>query len=202
MSDDKDETQKYGLILLTAVVGAVVAGVVGYAVTHRTGGGTQTNGHNSGHNSGHTTTAAKTVAIVATVPEIYTTPQPPAAELTAVPAHESHDAASTAAATQPLGSIYFEVSSDALPANAAQAISQVAKAAQTQVGKSIVISGFHDASGNPAQNAELAKRRALAVRKGLEAQGIAPQLLVMEKPALTTGGGDAREARRVELRLR
>jgi outer membrane protein OmpA-like peptidoglycan-associated protein len=198
MSDDKDETQKYGLILLTAVVGAVVAGVVGYAVTHRTGGGTHTNGHNSGH----TTTAAKTVAIVATVPEIYTTPQPPAAELTAVPAHESHDAASTAAATQPLGSIYFEVSSDALPANAAQVISQVAKAAQTQVGKSIVISGFHDASGNPAQNAELAKRRALAVRKGLEAQGIAPQLLVMEKPALTTGGGDAREARRVELRLR
>jgi outer membrane protein OmpA-like peptidoglycan-associated protein len=198
MSDDKDETQKYGLILLTAVVGAVVAGVVGYAVTHRTGGGT----HTHGHNSGHTTTVAKTVAIVATVPEIYTTPQPPAAELTAVPAHESHDAASTAAATQPLGSIYFEISSDALPANAAQAISQVAKAAQMQVGKSIVISGFHDASGNPAQNAELAKRRALAVRKGLEAQGIAPQLLVMEKPALTTGGGDAREARRVELRLR
>jgi outer membrane protein OmpA-like peptidoglycan-associated protein len=195
MSDDKDETQQYGLILLTAVVGAVVAGVVGYAITHRT------NGQTSGQTSGYTAAASKTVAVVATKPELYTTPVPAAPVLAPVPVHSP---SATVAALEPLGQIYFAVGSDALPASAAQVISQVATAAQTETGKSIVISGFHDASGNPAQNAELAKRRALAVRKALETQGMDGQRLVMEKPALTTGGGDARdarEARRVELRL-
>jgi outer membrane protein OmpA-like peptidoglycan-associated protein len=65
----------------------------------------------------------------------------------------------------------------------------------------VLISGFHDASGDPAQNAELAKNRALAVRHALEANGVAPDRLVMSKPAVTTGGGDPKEARRVELRV-
>ena len=115
--------------------------------------------------------------------------------------------AAQSAATQlvvgaPEGRVYFETGSDALPADASEVLVKVADAARAQGGKVVLISGFHDASGDAATNAELAKRRALAVRHALEANGVAPDRLVMDKPSVTTGGADAREARRVEVRLR
>jgi outer membrane protein OmpA-like peptidoglycan-associated protein len=97
--------------------------------------------------------------------------------------------------------VYFEVGSDALPADAQPALARVADAARANAGAAVLISGFHDASGDAAQNADLAKRRAQVVRHALEANGVGPERLVLDKPALTTGGADAREARRVELRL-
>ena len=97
--------------------------------------------------------------------------------------------------------LYFEVGSPALPADAAEVLTRVAEAARASAGATVLISGFHDASGDAAQNAELAKNRALAVRHALEANGVAPDHLVMSKPAVTTGGGDPKEARRVELRV-
>ena len=111
-------------------------------------------------------------------------------------------AAGGEAAAEPAGRVYFELGSDALPAEASDVLVKVADAARAQAGKVVLISGFHDASGDAAKNAELAKNRALAVRHALEANGVLPDHLVMAKPAVTTGGGDAREARRVELRLR
>jgi outer membrane protein OmpA-like peptidoglycan-associated protein len=104
--------------------------------------------------------------------------------------------------TEPEGRIYFELGSAALPADAAAVLAKVADTARAQSGKQVVISGYHDASGDAAQNAELAKSRAQAVRHALEADGVSPDLLILEKPILTTGDGDAREARRVEMRLR
>ena len=97
--------------------------------------------------------------------------------------------------------LYFEVGSPALPADATEVLNRVAVAARAGAGATVLISGFHDASGDAAQNAELAKNRALAVRHALEANGVAPDHLVMSKPAVTTGGGDPKEARRVELRV-
>lgn len=97
--------------------------------------------------------------------------------------------------------LYFEVGSPALPADATEVLARVAEAARASAGATVLISGFHDASGDAAQNAELAKNRALAVRHALEANGVAPDHLVMSKPAVTTGGGDPKEARRVELRV-
>lgn len=103
---------------------------------------------------------------------------------------------------EPEGRIYFELGSDALPAEASEILVKVADAARMQAGKVVLISGFHDASGDAATNAELAKKRAQAVRHALEANGVAPDRLVLDKPMVTTGGADAREARRVEMRLR
>ena len=40
-----------------------------------------------------------------------------------------------------------------------------------KAGKKLVLSGFHDATGDPAKNAELAKKRAFAVRDALKAAG-------------------------------
>ena len=95
--------------------------------------------------------------------------------------------------------VYFEVGSAALPADAATLLNRIADKARANPAAVVRISGFHDASGDPAQNAELAKNRALAVRHALEANGVAAASLMMSKPAVTSAGGDPREARRVEL---
>jgi outer membrane protein OmpA-like peptidoglycan-associated protein len=105
-------------------------------------------------------------------------------------------------AVEPDGRIYFDLASATMPAEAGAVLIRVADAARANAGKVIQISGFHDASGDAAKNAELAKERAMAVRHALEANGVASDRLVMDKPVVTTGGTDPREARRVELRLR
>ena len=105
-------------------------------------------------------------------------------------------------AGQPEGRIYFELGSAALPTDAGDVLDRVATAARANNAGSVLISGYHDASGDAVQNAELAKERAKAVRHALEANGVAPDRLVMDKPIVAAGGTDAREARRVEVRLR
>lgn len=102
----------------------------------------------------------------------------------------------------PDGRVDFAPGSDALPVEASEVLVNVADAARTQADKVVLISGFHDASGDAAKNAELAKNRALAVRHALEANGVAPDRLVLDTPIVAGGGADARAARRVELRLR
>ena len=66
-------------------------------------------------------------------------------------------------------------------------------------GKKAVISGFHDASGDPAMNAELAKQRALNVRDALKALGVAEDKVELKKPEQTLAAGAAADARRVEV---
>lgn len=68
-------------------------------------------------------------------------------------------------------------------------------------GRVAVISGFHDASGEPAQNAELAQQRALAVQAALLRLGAVPARVLLVRPLALSGGGDAAEARRVEVVL-
>jgi len=111
---------------------------------------------------------------------------------------------SSAAATmaEADGRIFFEVGSDALPPEAAEVLTRISETARADATRVVQISGYHDASGDAAKNAELAKNRALAVRHALESNGVPPDHLVMDKPIVTSGGADAREARRVELRLR
>lgn len=106
-----------------------------------------------------------------------------------------------APAEMALPRVYFEVDSDALPADAMDVLNRVAEAARANPGAAVLISGFHDASGNPEHNADLAKRRAQAVRHALEANGVPAAQLVLDKPQQTLGGGDPREARRVELKV-
>lgn len=110
-------------------------------------------------------------------------------------------AATAAPAEAVLPRLYFAVDSDALPAQAMDVLDRVAEAARANPGAAVLISGFHDASGDAGHNAELARRRAQAVRHALEANGVPAAQLVLDKPQQTLGGGDAREARRVELKL-
>ena len=93
---------------------------------------------------------------------------------------------------------YFVIGKADVAPEAAQALVVKAVAA----GKMAVISGFHDASGDPQKNAELAKQRALAVRAVLVTQGVAEDKVELKKPEQALASGPAAEARRVEVTLK
>jgi len=63
----------------------------------------------------------------------------------------------------------------------------------------IDVTGFADRTGSHAANVELAKRRAMAVRDALVAEGIPVDRVRLKQPQDVTGPGSEREARRVEL---
>ncbi len=100
-----------------------------------------------------------------------------------------------------LGTAYFESASADVQADAKAAVEIAVKALADNPGKRVLLSGFHDATGDAAQNAELAKQRAKAVREALVAAGVAKDAVLLRKPESTTGTGTDREARRVEIRL-
>ena len=172
MNDQNDDAQNFALMVLAGVVALVIAGVLALAIA-TTGG--------QGANVG-------TAAVVSD------------------PGAASVAGARLGAVVPNLGEadarIYFGLASDTLPDDAAAELARIADAARSDAGKVVLISGYHDESGDAARNAELAKNRAFAVRHALEANGVARERLVMDKPRVTLGGADAREARRVEMRLR
>ncbi len=94
---------------------------------------------------------------------------------------------------------YFASGKADLAAGALVALGDAIAAAKS--GKRLVLSGFHDATGDPAFNAELAKQRALAVRDALVGAGVAETSLELKKPEQTTGTGNDAEARRVEVMI-
>lgn len=100
-----------------------------------------------------------------------------------------------------IGKVYFEVGKADLPADVAKPLADALAAVTADSGKRLMLSGFHDASGDPALNAELAKNRAKAVREALKARGVAADRVVLRKPEQTSADGPADEARRVEIRL-
>jgi outer membrane protein OmpA-like peptidoglycan-associated protein len=133
---------------------------------------------------------------------IYSTQRAKPVARAAAPSAAAAAAMASADAAEPEARVYFEVGSDVLTNEAQAALTSAADVARADGSKSLLISGFHDANGDAAQNAELAKKRAIAVRHALEANGVTPDRLVLDRPALTAGGTDAREARRVDVRLR
>lgn len=94
---------------------------------------------------------------------------------------------------------YFATGKAELAGGAGEVLSEVVKGVAE--GKKAVVSGFHDATGDAAQNAELAKQRALAVRDALKGLGVAEDKIELKKPEVTTASGSNTEARRVEVAL-
>jgi outer membrane protein OmpA-like peptidoglycan-associated protein len=94
--------------------------------------------------------------------------------------------------------LFFETAESALPGDTP---AQVAKLVTWVMGapeRRVSISGFHDSTADAAQNAELARNRAVAVAEVLKSAGVPEDRVVLQKPALTDAGG-GREARRVEI---
>lgn len=92
---------------------------------------------------------------------------------------------------------YFATARADVAPGANEALAEVVKAVGE--GKRALISGFHDATGDAAKNAELAKQRAFAVRDVLKALGVAEDRMELKKPEETQGSGSNAEARRVEV---
>jgi K(+)-stimulated pyrophosphate-energized sodium pump len=94
---------------------------------------------------------------------------------------------------------YFATGKADLATGAEAALAEVAKG--VAAGKRAVVSGYTDATGDAAANAELAKARAVAVGNALHGAGVADNQIDLKKPEAITGSGENAEARRVEVTL-
>jgi outer membrane protein OmpA-like peptidoglycan-associated protein len=182
MVDEEDGGARVGLWVALGVVALLLFGLIGGLAMRQS------------HKKAAPAAPAVPAAAALVVPESTTT---------AMPAVATMEALSDAPLSGELmDKLYFESASAALPAATAAAVAKAAAAlGAAQATSKLVLSGFHDASGDPLKNAELAKQRAKAVREALTAAGVDSSRIAMRKPEVTTGGGPANEARRVEIRL-
>lgn len=173
-SSDDDSQQRFALGFLFALIALVISAVVGTVVVKRVGA------------SGATKPAATAVANSA--------PAAPAADAAAAAADEA-----SVRVENGVVKFYFATAKADLAGGANEALADVVKGVAE--GKKAVVSGFHDATGDAALNAELAKQRAFAVRDALKALGVAEDKIELKKPEETTASGNNAEARRVEVAL-
>ncbi len=97
--------------------------------------------------------------------------------------------------------VYFATGQADIDSKGREAVATVATWVKSEAARKVAITGYTDRTGSAETNAELSKRRALAVRAALEAAGVAQDRIVMEKPVFVeagAGGADV-EARRVEI---
>ena len=97
---------------------------------------------------------------------------------------------------------YFATGKADLAEGAKEALADIVRG--VAAGKTAAISGYHDATGNAAFNAELAKKRALSVKAALLELGVGEEKITLHKPEAAeadTSGGSNAQARRVEVRL-
>ena len=180
-SQNDDSEQRVALFVVFGVVTLVIASVLAFSV-HRGGSAAET-------------AMAGAPGFVAFGPAALSpAPSPASAGM----AQAASDAASIKI-EQGVVKFYFASGKADLAAGAGEALADLVKGART--GRRLVISGFHDATGNPAQNAELARRRALAVRQALITAGTAESRIELKKPEPVAASGSDAEARRVEISL-
>ena len=99
----------------------------------------------------------------------------------------------------PVARIYFAVEKANLPKSASRDLARVVKYLKANPRAKAFVSGFHDPSGNQANNKNLALRRAQAVAIAMQKMGIAKPRISLQKPEQTVGSGKSAEARRVEV---
>ena len=119
----------------------------------------------------------------------------------AVPAAAMTAEAEIAPVGEALAKVYFALGQASLNDADKAVVSQTLAALALNPKAIVLLSGFHDTSGDPAHNAVLAKGRAEAVRDALVTGGVAPERVKLRKPESTVGTGSAEEGRRVEIRV-
>lgn len=173
-SSDDDSQQRFALGFLFALIALIVSAVVGTVVVKQVGG------------------AGKPAAASAAA-------TPVADPAAAAPASATAADEASVRVENGVVKFYFASARADLAAGANEALADVVKGVAE--GKKAVVSGFHDATGDAALNAELAKQRAFAVRDALKALGVAEDKIELKKPEETTAAGTNAEARRVEVAL-
>jgi len=174
MNDRNDDAQSYALLAVAGVIALVIGGVIVLAIARGT----------TSASSG-----ADAPALAASAGAVT-----PMAELQAEVPEPSPDSVID------LGQqIQFEPGSDTLTVAASQALTEVADAARRRADAIVAIFTFQ---ASPADDAGLARRRALAVRDALLADGVAPDQVVIEASTAVADEADLRAVDRVDLHLR
>lgn len=119
---------------------------------------------------------------------------------TAAPAASSQAAADAASVSVEGGVVqfFFATGKADLASGADTALADIL--AGVKAGKRAIVSGYVDNTGNAAQNSELAKQRAVAVRDQLRSLGVSDQQIELQKPTDIDAGAGAK-ARRVDVSL-
>jgi outer membrane protein OmpA-like peptidoglycan-associated protein len=96
--------------------------------------------------------------------------------------------------------VYFDTGSASVGVAGSQTIMAVADAIKSDNAR-VVVTGYTDRSGDSAQNEELAKTRAMAVRDALRAAGVMEANIEMQPPLFVEAGAGpaSAEGRRVEI---
>jgi outer membrane protein OmpA-like peptidoglycan-associated protein len=102
---------------------------------------------------------------------------------------------------EPVAKVYFSVDQAVFVDENNLVVLRTKQVLATQPAAIILLSGFHDASGDPKHNAQLAMARAVAVRDVLVAGGVPVVRVKFRRPESTVGSGGPEEARRVEIRV-
>ncbi len=178
-SQDDDGQQGLVLTVVFGLIALVIALVIGVSIYQAGQGATAPK-------------AAPSTPLVVAAPAIAAT----------VDAASAAQAASDAASIKVENGVvkfYFASGKADLAAGAGDALADVVTGAKA--GRKLVISGFHDSTGDAAKNAALAKQRAVAVRDALRTAGVPEQQIELKKPEQLAGSGSNAEARRVEVAL-
>lgn len=179
-SQDDDSQQNLALGIVFSLVALVIASVIGLGIF-----------------KGNRIMAAPAgTASTASQPATIVTSQP--AGVSDGAAQAASDAASVTVENG-IVKFYFASGKADLATGASEALADLVKGAQA--GRKLVISGFHDATGDAAKNAELAQHRAIAVQESLKASGVNESQIELKKPEQTADTGSNANARRVEVAL-
>jgi K(+)-stimulated pyrophosphate-energized sodium pump len=97
--------------------------------------------------------------------------------------------------------VVFEINKADLSPAATSALKALVGSGGAGAASKYVLSGYHDATGDPAKNEELAKQRALAVRDALKGAGVAEDRIELKKPEVANAGS-GEQARRVDVEVK
>ena len=197
--DDKDNDQRFVLGLLGGIVTLLVGSVITLGAYVGSGGGSD-----AGKAAGTAAAATASAAHGAATDTAGAAAAGAAAAATTATA--SADAGAAAGADEAkvvvengVVKFYFASGKSDLAKGSNEALADVVKG--VKAGQKAVISGYHDSTGNLAQNQELAKKRAFSVRDALVALGVPADQVELKKPEQSAGSGSNAEARRVEVVL-
>ncbi len=208
--DDKDNDQRFVLGLLAGLVTLLVGSVITFGAYVGSGGGSDA--AKAGAHAGTNTAATANAAQGGTAHGAATDAAGAAANAAAGAAGAVGSAVGTVADVAKLGAndsavivdngvvkFYFASGKADIAKGSNEALADVVKG--VKAGQKAVISGYHDSTGNLAQNQELAKKRAFSVRDALVALGVPADQIELKKPEQSAGSGSNTEARRVEVVL-
>lgn len=185
-SQDEDQDQKVALIVVAALVTLIIAGVIAFSAMS----GSSSDTKNNAATTASTSTIEQNKDAGATAN---------AAATSATATLELKDDESKVIVENGVVKFYFASGKADLAAGANDALADVVKG--IKAGQKATISGYHDSTGDPAKNAELAKKRATSVRDAIVALGVPADALELKKPEQMEIKGNNAQARRVEVTL-